>query len=700
MLTRARYTAAPTPSPGPWPVNGPDGGGGRLFALGGLPADVREALARQTAGYAAVGRGLGRELGAQAEYDDAAGAEARALGLGRYQRLSDNERARADARAALVRACREYTRAAGLSTTRGRALFAAEYNAGRIEVAASVRAALHSVSAGSLKNWDKTLTHEGLAALAGEYGKHRKGAGCIDSDPDLREFCLGMITEYPHCSAKHVMRGIEARFVPERRPSQRVVQRWLKTWKEENEQLYCDVTNPDRWRSKYKAAAGDASAKATRLNQYWEYDSTKGDVFLADGKRHVVVGVIDIYSRRAKLLVSRTSCSAAICSLTRKALFQWGVPEVAVTDNGADYVSKQMVRVFLGLDIRHHQTNPFSPEEKPFIERLFGTFCRDLVELLPGYSGHSVADAKNLEAQRSFAQRLNQKGGTLDLSRMSVAEFQAFCDEWTDNIYQHDVHASLGKTPWQMASEWAQPIQRIQDERALDVLLLPAPKNDGWCTVQKKAVAAAGGKYNHSMLGGLEGTQVRVLLDDADAGYAYIFQEDGEYLCRAEDPDLTGTSRAEIAAQRKARQKALLAEQKKELRAAAKRANVKDIAREIRQHRAAEAGKLSRLPQQSTPYSTGALEQAGIAARDGDAPPLESPVNAAAREQLKGTATVLQLPDSPRQRWNRWAAVDAALGRGEAVPDADKDFHRTYQSTADWASWRDLMDWKPVAAAQ
>lgn len=623
--------------------------------------------------------------------------------MSRYQRLSEAARARADARAELVRACREYTRAAGLSESAGMKRFAAEYNAGRIEVTASVRAALDSVSAGSLRNWTLALKIQGVAALAGEYGKHRKGAGCIDSIPELRDFCLGMLTEYPHCTAKHIMRGIKARFAKSKWPSQRTLQRWLQRWKEENEQLYSAVSNPDAWRSRYLAAAGDAAAKVLRPNHYWEYDSTPGDVLLADGKRHTVLGVIDIYTRRVKLQVERTSSAAGICSLTRRALLDFGVPEHAITDNGSDYVSKQMVRVFLSLDIEHIRAPHFSPERKPFIERVFGTFSHDLVELLAGYAGHSVAQRKDIEARKSFAQRLMQKGESVDLSRLSVEQFQQFCDQWCDAVYAHDSHGGLnGKTPWQVATEWDGPLTRIEDERALDVLLLPAPSYDGWRDVTKKGIRIDNGHYNHAALGGLEGQRVQCLLDDHDVGYVYVFDAEGEFVCRAMAPEIAGVSRAEIAAARKAKQNQVLNEQKAELRRIAKEVDVQDIVREIMESRVREAGKLSHLPQQSTTHSTPALEQAGIAAKAQDAPPLQSEANAQAREQL-GETKVHQLPETPRQRWNRWASLDTSLAQGAVVSEADQEFYRMYRMTAEWEAWSQMMGWQPEssqAAAQ
>ncbi len=43
---------------------------------------------------------------------------------------------------------------------------------------------------------------------------------------------------------------------------------------------------------------------------------------LSDGQRHVIVGVIDVFTRRMKLLVSRTSSAAAVAALLRRTLLE------------------------------------------------------------------------------------------------------------------------------------------------------------------------------------------------------------------------------------------------------------------------------------------------------------------------------------------------------------------------------------------
>ncbi|MCK5297240.1 MAG: DDE-type integrase/transposase/recombinase, partial [Alphaproteobacteria bacterium] len=401
----------------------------------------------------------------------------------------------------------------GLAVKTSEYHFAVLYNSREISnIPEWVYEAKNSISAVSLHRW-RQKKKGGINALADNYG-NRKGSGIIDSNEEIRQLILGMLTDFPHCSAAHVMAALRARFDRSILPSYRSVQRWLTNWKKENAQLHMAMSNPDKWRGRYQAAGGSYSEGIVRLNQLWEYDSTPSDILLSDGKRHNIVGVIDVYSRRLILHVSRTSTSTAVASITRKALINWGVPEIAKTDNGADYVSKHMCRIFASLDIEQKLCQPFTPEGKPHVERVFRTFSHSLLELLPGFIGHNVAERKDIEARRSFANRLMKQGTDPIELKITPEELQEFCDNWCNNFYSRNAHSGLnGKTPYQMVSEWTEPLKKIPDERALDVLLSEAAGNDGWRTITKKGIRVETVAYDHANLGGLEGENVRVLFD-------------------------------------------------------------------------------------------------------------------------------------------------------------------------------------------
>ena len=94
--------------------------------------------------------------------------------------------------------------------------------------------------------------------------------------------------------------------------------------------------------------------------------------------------MIDVYSRRLRYLVSKTSKATAIVALLRHCIIDWGVPETLKIDNGKDYKSAHVTRVLDGLEVNRVYCTPFQGQEKPHIERSFHTF----LHVITSYSIH------------------------------------------------------------------------------------------------------------------------------------------------------------------------------------------------------------------------------------------------------------------------------------------------------------------------
>lgn len=474
-----------------------------------------------------------------------------------------------------------------------------------------------SLTPATLNNWSDSYKEQGLYGLANHYVSKK---GLTSLSIVQQEFCVSLLTEKPGVSLQTIYKGFKVRFksATAELPSRHAVGRYLQAWKSQNESLYLYLTDPDAWRSKYQFAFGDASEAVTRLNQRWEADSTKADVMCTDG-RVCIVGIIDVWSRRLRLLVSPTSKSSAIGMLLRRCILDWGMLEEEFrTDNGSDYASYYLKRVLDSLDVYQHLCDPFTPEQKPHVERVFKTFSHGIVPLLDGYVGHSVAERKSIESRKSFAKRLMTKGETVEV-RLSSAELQAICDRWTENWYHQEPHKSLdGFSPAAKARTWTEPVARIANERALDVLLSPAPSNDGWRIIGKKGVEVTFGGaklwYKSAEFIGHEGERVRVLIDVTDLGHASIFREDGTFLCSAQDPQWRGISNQELATYTKRKQKESLADLRREHKQMVRRTDIGSIAEEILQDQEAQAAKITELPKASIEYTTPALEEAAVAA--------------------------------------------------------------------------------------
>lgn len=665
-----------------WAYSEEPGRGGmrRLYAVEQLPAALRAKLAwqgpaadatPQSRAAAQAGQAEAARLSLRGNLEARAAEARRQTTLRQAGEMGAKSQGRMDARLAVVRAFEVFAAAlAELPQAQARLLFCQRYNAGDVAVAPAVREHVPSTSDSSIERWQRDIRTRGITALAGAYG-NRAGSGKVDSHPELREFVKAMLVQHPHARATQVMRGLWARFVgahapaplpAEALPSMRSLERWMAEWRLANAEVLQALANPDAWKNKYMLAMGSKSEHVTAINQLWERDSSPADVMCTDG-RYTLIGGIDVFSRTATLLVSRTSKAVAVGAHLRAMLLAFGVPEVDKTDNGSDYTALYTERVYDGLDITHEKCPPFQPWHKPHIERFFGTFARDLVELLPGYIGHSVAERNAIEARKSFADRLMKRGEVVEL-RMTGAELQAFCDQYVDTIYHRQPHEGLGqRTPWEVRAEHAHQVRTIADERALDVLLAEAPGRDGRRVVQKKGIKLDEGWFIAPELESWVGREVQVRYDlvHHDLGTVFVFGGDeGGFICLAQNPERTGMDRREVAVKAKAMQRTRVQDERRALKAAAKKVGVDQVVGEILRDRASAAGKLTALPVRTT-SRTPAHTSAGLAAAASAAQAALSP--------QRTTADIEQLAEVQAARL-RIAAAQVPKGTPNALASA------------------------------
>ncbi len=697
-------------------------GGGLEYALESLPLATRQALAKNQPAPATeagqAGQSAGKKLALTAKTQQRSTYRTAEEGLKAAITLNEREQQRDQARSAILNDWQAYRRTSGEAIKPSMESYAIYYNAGERIGMEHTRTIVPKVSQRTLLRWRKDLKTKGH--LGANFGT-RKGSSKIDSQPEVSEFVQAMMTSYPHCRASQVIQTLRARFAKRTDidlPSQGRLNTWMNTWKEQNAQVFAAITSPDEWKNKFMVAYGSMSEGVERLNQLWEFDGTPADIMFIDG-RHSINGVIDVYSRRAKMLITPTAVAAAVASLLRRTLLDWGVPQVAKTDNGSDYKGHHMRRVFEMLDIEQDFCPPFSPWMKPHIERFFRSFSHDLVELMPGFIGHNVADRKQIENRKQFSDRLFKKDEVIEVN-MTAAEFQQFADEWCENIYHQRKHSGLnGKSPFQMMTESTLPLQRISDPRALDLLLAEAPGNHGIRTVSKNGIRLDHGLFIAPELETVIGQKVRVLYDPADLGRIQVYggPDLNEYICIGECPERTGMDRAEVAARAKAMQKQRIQEERRRLKAAAKAVGTDDIVSEIRHQAAADAGKLISLPKRSEEYTSTALAAASEAVEA-----LSEPVTAPKVERVEMLQKALirakaeqaafdaeqredntrKINESPAQEYARWQKVDKAIQKGEPVSEANRYWHKTYQTHPDFSTQKmmaeDFADFYQVQA--
>ena len=620
-----------------------------------------------------------------------------------------------DARLAILRAFEAFARGQRLNQQGCEALFVSKYQAGTFAIEPWVRELVPSFSRRTLARW-RAAAGKDQDSLGVDRGAARKGTGVLDTANGgaVRTWMLGLIAHQPHLSAHHVRTLCRSEFgdtievvrgggVIERAemPPLRTFQAALKALKETEKVVLTKLTNPDLFRSTMKLSGRGSLRHVTAPNTLWQIDASPVDALCTDG-RHSIYVCVDIATRRIALYMSKTPRASAVGLLLRKAVLGWGVPAEIKTDNGSDFAAKASKRLLASLGIEMTLSDPFSPEQKGFVERLIGTFQRDAVTLLPGFIGHSVTDRKAIESRKSFAQRLGEDDRDTFAVQLSGAEMQAHFDAWAELHYHNRPHQSLGRrTPATVAATAAHTIRRV-DVRALDLLLAPMASGDGTRVVTKQGIRLDGSFYLNGAI--LPGTRVYVRHDPQDLGRICLFgTEDGDFLGEAICPELSGLSPELVVRAERARQTEKIA---------AETAAIEAVRRELRKgpglhERAREIWikdqpNVAVFPRPEVEHSTPAIAAALEAITGRERAPVAEISEAAAATHARlmaetaapapvaPTVTPLRKFKTPHNRFKRALDLETRVALGEAVDPDDLLWLGGYQTGPEYRAMRKM----------
>lgn len=588
-------------------------------------------------------------------------------------------------------------------------LFVGAFHSGHVELPEWCRPLVSKLSRRTLERWLAARAAGRDEDLAGRWAGGRKSV--FDLSPELAEFVLGVHAQQPAIQVEELAGLVAVRFpqgvadqagVMMAHPSPATVRRFLARWKDDahNMAVLTAVTDPDRYRSAFRFALGNASFGIERPNQRWQIDASPADVLCSDG-RHSIYVVVDCYSRRLLAIVTKTPRTVAVLLLIARAIQAWGVPGTICTDNGSDFKSKHFVLALRQLGIAHHVMPPYSPERKAFVERAIGTIQKKFMPLIEGYAGANVAQRSKIEGRRSFAQRMGMDEKELLGANTLSGDLQDALLAWIANRYETRPHAGLaGRTPLQAWNEaldtdtlkWADPAAIGQ--------LLMAPARDagndrgnvaGVRTVGKKGVSVDGIDYVCSAM--VIGQRVAVRLDPDDLGKVWLYTDADpwRFVGVATNADLLGVDRAEAAAKQRALQAAAVKQGTAEIRRLIRKADTPAIARLY----------IGALPQGASEPSnvthlTPALAEAHRAATTRGRTVIEP---ATPEEKERHAAFVARFDEAEpakeetgADRYARWKALRAAADRGEEIPADLADWLNEYPQHGEWKAQRMLRD--------
>jgi transposase InsO family protein len=589
---------------------------------------------------------------------------------------------------------------AGETVVDGEGNHVAREGAYLVAVPAWVRKAKARISPNSIRNW-QILAEEGRAGrLAGAYKGRPKGGTLGQANGgEVATFIGAVLLHAPHLCAEAIRDQVRERFGDQvdvvvestgevravEMPPIRTFQRFVAAWKDENAALLKRETDPDGFKNSMRISGRNMNAWVTRPNMLWEIDASPADALLTDGRYSVYV-VVDIYTRRMIVLVTKTPRTEAVLALIRKAILAWGVPEIIRTDNGSDFSSRWAVSAIAGLGIKIDVCDPYSPWQKGTVERHIGTLQHSFMELLPGYVGHSVADRKKIEARKEFSKRLGQSDAKAFEVQLTAASLQALADEWCGLKYANRAHAGLkGKTPFEMITTWIGPLKRIENERALDLFLAPIAGRDGFKQVTKFGIKYDQADFRHIAL--VPGTRVFCRHDPADMGRLVVYEEDKvTFLCVAECAERLGKDPGEAVRELRVAQKARLDAEVAPLKREIARMKPRDMIDRALEVARRDHGTVIALPKRSETHTSPGLDGAAEAARvmDGRAPERtrEPEIRPEARiAHFEAPKSEIQLK---RERWARAQAIEVATDEGRPVSPEDAVWLARYVRTPEY----------------
>lgn len=300
---------------------------------------------------------------------------------------------------------------------------------------------------------------------------------------------------------------------------------------------YKFLINPDRFKNCYLPAFGDAREKALYANHYWEIDSTQLDAFGVLGNKEStwqLISISDIKTAMKVVGVVKHSNAVAISELLYKAFNKLGIPEHIVTDNGKDYLSKHLEQLMEEWGIKHVRTAPFSGDQKPFVERHFGTIQNSFTELLRGFKGHSVAQFQSIKSQTSAADRLSGKAEKQAAESIEILATKL--DDWIDNVYSREFNSSLKTSPYEafLADEAHIKRSNIQN-------LAYAFCKKEIVKVAKKGIRKNNHLFNSQsgLLGNRVGDEIKIIIDPINQKQCFMFELDGRFIGIATNEKVT-----------------------------------------------------------------------------------------------------------------------------------------------------------------
>lgn len=496
----------------------------------------------------------------------------------------------------------------------------------------------------------------------------------FDNHPDVADAVLVILARHKHASTR-VMELLQADFSD--LPSLRSLKRYIQKIEKEQKVLLAAERDPDKFKSMYRPALGRMDATVSYAHEMWEIDTTKADIMCTDGRKNIL-GIIDRWSRRARFMVVESESAQSVRAMLVGTMLAWGVmPAILKVDNGSGFINASVIASLDAVGITLDACLPGHPEDKPHVERVFGTFNRERASMLKGFLGHNVAQAQMLRARAK-----KKTGRAVIEAGIDSAELQRILDAWVDGTYHQRKHSMIGMPPMEKWQRSPQPARTVPAETVLKIAFSAVI---GTGTVTKRGVRWKNGRYYAATLIPLMGKQVNLRWDEGDYGAVYVFDEAGNYVDTAVNVERQGFSQQTVAMAARHEMAKWINEQRADLRRKKTAFSIDKAMDKVLRDEAERADKLIHFPMQTQARSTTALDSIT------HAPDPAVPDITQMAERIAVPRTPKPAPRTPAEKMAEADAVIAAAARGEAVDPADLRRAQLYATTAEYRAEKTMF---------
>lgn len=391
---------------------------------------------------------------------------------------------------------------------------------------------LEEVSHQTIRNWLEILETKGVKGLD---RKPHKNRGYTTMSPQLTKIAKGILLHPKNFSIAETQRRLarHARHqlnLPEDQiPSRKQIQYlWDHIPDEEKEMALNGIA---AYRRKYDQSV---RFEALHSNAIWQADHHQLDIIVIDPETGEELGrpwLTKIQDDNSRGIMGRclsldppnsmSIASALYHAFLPKPHQEWwvmyGLPEVVYIDNGKDWISRHIELVALNIGFRLLRHEPYHPQSKGKIERLFRTLEEMCIHPLDGYVGSNLQNRPHRITPR------------LTLEQVGI-KIDRFIRDYHERIH--------GTTKQKPRERWEQNLinhRQITDLTSIDHLLKSKPY-----TVHKYGIHFQNDYYldSEGILGGYIGRRVTVFFDSRDTSRIRIWgrkneDEEPHYLCTA-----------------------------------------------------------------------------------------------------------------------------------------------------------------------